>query len=227
MLQRRVRFNKIKQRQQNTLPPTPSTFKEFAIAHDVVIPIAARQKGHLGRMQPPGPHFRQGRTNQVRYSPVRMVSHSQRAKPIRGESGHETMLVLRRHPPGPGRPQPPHRAPELPREYQARLLERVTALLDGTAVSPDPASLAREVALFADRADITEELDRLGAHLEQVGEKLEQGREIGRSLDFLAQELLRETNTIGSKSSDVAVTQGVLALKGEVERFKEQVANIE
>ena len=119
------------------------------------------------------------------------------------------------------------RAPDVPKEYQRRLLDRVSALLDGTEVTPDPAGLVREVALFADRADITEELDRLGAHLEQVAEKLAHGQEIGRALDFLAQELLRETNTIGSKSSDVAITQGVLALKGEVERFKEQVANIE
>lgn len=119
------------------------------------------------------------------------------------------------------------RAPRVALEYQGKLSERVEALLDGSGVAPDPQLLAREVALFADRADISEEIDRLGAHLAQIDEKLSEGREVGRSLDFLAQELLRETNTIGSKSSDEQVTRGVIELKGEVERFKEQVANIE
>ncbi len=119
------------------------------------------------------------------------------------------------------------RAPGVALEYQGKLSERVEALLDGSGVAPDPQLIALEVALFADRADITEEIDRLGAHLAQIDEKLGEGREVGRSLDFLAQELLRETNTIGSKSSDAQVTRGVIELKGEVERFKEQVANIE
>ena len=87
--------------------------------------------------------------------------------------------------------------------------------------------LAREVAHLAENADIREELDRLDAHLRQAAEHLASEGEVGRALDFLAQELWRETNTIGSKSGDVEITRGVLALKGEIERFKEQVANLE
>jgi len=113
------------------------------------------------------------------------------------------------------------------KEYQVKLTERIEQLLEETGVTVDAQILAREVAIFADRADITEELDRLAAHLEQVGEKLTLGKEIGRSLEFLAQELLREANTIGSKSSDLEISRSVIELKGAVERFKEQVANIE
>lgn len=119
------------------------------------------------------------------------------------------------------------RSPSVVAEYQIKLQERIEALLQGSGTEVDPQILAREVAIFADRADVCEEVDRIAAHLEQIHEKLEDGFEIGRSLDFLAQELLRESNTIGSKSGDVEITKGVIELKAEVERFKEQVANIE
>lgn len=120
------------------------------------------------------------------------------------------------------------RAPSVVTEHQARLKERVRALLADQPISLDDQHLAREVAIFADRSDITEELDRLGAHVAQVRALLATGGEnAGRTLDFLSQELLREANTIGSKSSDVRMAKAVIELKAEIERFKEQSANVE
>jgi len=119
------------------------------------------------------------------------------------------------------------RAPAVVYEYQRRLEEKITALLDGSDTVIDSSSLAREIAIFAERSDVTEELDRLGAHLTQAKEMLSKGGEIGRPLEFLAQEMLREVNTIGSKSSDREISQAVVLLKADVERIKEQVANIE
>ena len=84
-----------------------------------------------------------------------------------------------------------------------------------------------EVALLSERADIEEELTRLGAHLEHFESLLREGRLIGRRLDFLCQELLRESNTIASKAQDQEITPLVIELKGEIERLREQAANIE
>ena len=119
------------------------------------------------------------------------------------------------------------RTHEVVASYQGRLKDRLAALLEGSGADLDEAVVAREVAVMADRSDIREEVDRLDAHLKQVAELLEQGDEVGRTLDFLAQEMLREANTIGSKSGDVALARHVVTLKTAIERFKEQVANIE
>ena len=118
------------------------------------------------------------------------------------------------------------RAPVMVTDYQEKLRVRVARLLEGSDAPVDEQSLAREVAYFADRSDITEELDRLRAHIEHAHQHLNDGGEAGRQLEFLAQEMLREVNTIGSKSSDAQIAKLVLGLKGEVERIKEQVANI-
>ncbi len=119
------------------------------------------------------------------------------------------------------------RTAEVVESYQGRLKESLAALLEGSGAELDDSVIAREVAVMADRSDIREEVDRLEAHLKQVSELLEQGEEVGRTLDFLAQEMLRESNTIGSKSGDVALARHVVTLKTAIERFKEQVANIE
>jgi len=119
------------------------------------------------------------------------------------------------------------RAPQVVSEHARRLRERIAVLLQGSGVAPDEAALAREVALLADRSDITEEITRLGAHLDEFDRYLAGGGEVGRTLEFLAQEMLRETNTIGSKSQDVAIARSVIALKSDVDRLKEQVANLE
>ena len=94
--------------------------------------------------------------------------------------------------------------------------------------APPPAvDLVREVALFSDKVDVAEELQRLRAHQQEVRNALQQGGEVGRRLDFLLQELLREANTLGSKSPDTETAHVVVAMKGCIATMKEQVANLE
>jgi uncharacterized protein (TIGR00255 family) len=119
------------------------------------------------------------------------------------------------------------RIPVVVNEQRARLKERVDALLAGSGTTLDPQTLAREVAILADRSDVTEELDRLASHFKQARELFASREPIGRTLDFVAQEMLREVNTIGSKSVDSELGRLVIEMKSEVERFKEQVANVE
>ena len=88
-------------------------------------------------------------------------------------------------------------------------------------------ALAREVALFADRCDISEEITRLTSHLDQFSRFCDSAEPAGRKLDFLAQELLREVNTIGSKSNNAAITWHVVDIKSLIDRLKEQVQNVE
>ena len=107
---------------------------------------------------------------------------------------------------------------------QARLEARIQRLLDDGA---EPQRIAQEAALQADKADITEELARLASHLQQFREAVASPEPVGRRLDFLAQEMNREINTIGSKSVDASVSALVVTLKTEVERLREQVANVE
>ena len=119
------------------------------------------------------------------------------------------------------------RIPIVVEQQRARLKERVDTLLAGSGTTLDPQTLAREVAVLADRSDVTEELDRLASHFKQARELFTSGEPIGRTLDFVAQEMLREVNTIGSKSVDSELARLVIDMKSEVERFKEQVANVE
>lgn len=106
-----------------------------------------------------------------------------------------------------------------------RLEERISALLGETPV--DPERILAEAALLADKSDVTEEIVRLGQHVEAFRGQLAAGGRVGRKLDFLAQELHREANTIGSKTPDAAVSHLVIDIKGEIERIREQVQNIE
>jgi uncharacterized protein (TIGR00255 family) len=117
------------------------------------------------------------------------------------------------------------RAPERLTAELARLQKNVATLAAGTNV--DPQRLAVEVALLADRVDISEELVRFRTHLAACREVLRSDAAVGKQLGFLAQELLRETNTMGSKANDAAITQAVIAMKGELERFREQLENVE
>ena len=112
-------------------------------------------------------------------------------------------------------------------EYHARLQERVDTLLAKAQLNIDQDLLAREVAVFADRSDIAEELSRLNAHLDQFRKCCETGGAVGRRLDFVTQEMLREANTIASKSSDTTINQSVIEMKCAIDRIKEQVQNIE
>ena len=119
------------------------------------------------------------------------------------------------------------RVPKALAEQQQRLRDRVDALLADRDVLLDPSTLAREVALLADRSDITEEMTRLRAHLDEFDKLLVQDGEVGRTLDFLGQEMLREANTMGSKSQDMDLAKCVIALKANIDRLKEQAANLE
>jgi len=116
-------------------------------------------------------------------------------------------------------------SPRSVEHYRERLLERVQELARGLA--PDPVRLATEVALFADRVDVSEELTRLLSHLSQMRELLGSREPAGRKMDFLVQEMHREANTVGSKSQSAEVAAAVVALKAEVERMREQVQNVE
>jgi uncharacterized protein (TIGR00255 family) len=106
-----------------------------------------------------------------------------------------------------------------------RLRANVAALLDGQA--PDEARLAQEIAVLADRLDVTEELVRLRAHLAAGRETVNRNGPVGKSLGFLAQEIGREVNTIGSKANDAEIAHVVISMKGELEKFREQVENLE
>ena len=116
------------------------------------------------------------------------------------------------------------RSPAVVAEYAARLKERIGQLCEN-AVSEE--RLALEVALLADKCDITEELVRLESHLRQFDETLAQSEPVGRKLDFLLQEINREVNTIGSKANDAQIAGAVVELKAELEKIREQVQNIE
>jgi uncharacterized protein (TIGR00255 family) len=112
-------------------------------------------------------------------------------------------------------------------EYHDKLKKRVAHLLSNGNLKIDEETLAREVALFADRCDISEELTRLGSHLEQFVKCCRGADHAGRRLDFISQEMLREANTIGSKASDARISQWVIDIKCAVDRIKEQVQNVE
>jgi uncharacterized protein (TIGR00255 family) len=118
------------------------------------------------------------------------------------------------------------RAPAVAETYRANLLKRIGELLPGADLAGDERVL-KEIALFADRSDITEERVRLDSHLKQADGLLKTGGVTGRALDFLVQEMGREINTIGSKANDAEITRRVIAFKTELERIREQVQNIE
>jgi uncharacterized protein (TIGR00255 family) len=113
--------------------------------------------------------------------------------------------------------------------YRARLQKKIGELLarDTQGVEVDPGRLAQEVAYLADRSDISEEIARLKSHLVQFREALGQDGETGKRLDFLLQELNREANTVLSKSTDLLIKDAALAIKGAVEKLREQVQNVE
>lgn len=110
-------------------------------------------------------------------------------------------------------------------ELAKRLTDRVAQLLGKQVVSEE--RLVQEAAVLAERADVTEELVRLDAHLGRLGELLRQKGSVGKAIDFLIQEIHREINTIASKSADLDVTNLTLAAKGEIEKLREQVQNVE
>lgn len=120
------------------------------------------------------------------------------------------------------------KAPKIAAAYQDRLKQRMDSMLSELGAQSREEDIIREVAIFAERTDIAEEISRLGTHVEQFAELLGNGDgQIGRTLDFLAQEMLREANTMGSKCQDASVARCIVEIKGAVDRIKEQVQNIE
>ena len=116
------------------------------------------------------------------------------------------------------------RAPQVPEEYRSRLTAKIESLLQEAA---DPQRIAQEVAIMADRCAVDEELARLESHIAQMRVYLDTKGEIGKKMDFLIQEMNRETNTIGSKASDAEIAQHVVDLKSEIEKLREQIQNVE
>ena len=119
------------------------------------------------------------------------------------------------------------RAPAVLEEYRSRLLARVMEFRAAHGFAAEAGDLVREVALHGDRIDVSEELQRIGSHVGEVRALLAGGGEVGRRMEFLLQELLREANTLGSKSPDVALSHVAVALKSCIEKLKEQAANLE
>lgn len=121
------------------------------------------------------------------------------------------------------------RAPLVVEEYQLRLKQRMESLLADTDAVVRDEDLIREVAVYAERSDIAEEVSRLAAHLGQFAEIIDDdgGEPSGRTLDFLTQEMLREANTIASKSSDAPISKLIVEIKGAIDRMREQVQNVE
>jgi len=116
-------------------------------------------------------------------------------------------------------------APEVQRRYRDTLLERIKNA--GVTTSPDDERLLKEIVFFADRSDISEELTRLQSHFQQFADCVKSAEPVGRTLDFLSQEMNREINTIGSKANDGVISREVVILKTELEKFREQAMNVE
>jgi uncharacterized protein (TIGR00255 family) len=117
--------------------------------------------------------------------------------------------------------------PRVTTDYRQRLLERLRQAIGDAGIAIQPDHLIREVALFADRTDVSEEVTRLGAHLAQFAEIVRKGDEAGRKLEFVLQEMGREANTLGSKAGDVAVSRHVFEIKATLEKVRELVQNVE
>jgi uncharacterized protein (TIGR00255 family) len=119
------------------------------------------------------------------------------------------------------------RAPLMLNAYRARLEERLRKTLSDFQVALDPADVIKELSLFAERADIAEEVVRLRSHLEQFASISAESDSAGRKLEFLTQEMLREANTIGSKANDLEIAKQVIEIKTAVERIREMIQNVE
>lgn len=121
------------------------------------------------------------------------------------------------------------RGPTVVREYEARLKSRIEMMLQQAELRVEPVELIREIAVYAEKTDIAEEISRLTGHMEQFSELITatSDRPVGRTLDFLSQEMLREANTIASKSPDSEISRATVEIKGAIDRIKEQVQNVE
>ena len=119
------------------------------------------------------------------------------------------------------------RAPLAVEEYRKRLFDRLKRTLAELDVALEAGEVIKEVSLFADRSDISEEIVRLRSHLEQFQASMDLPDSAGRKLDFLTQEMFREANTIGSKANDVEIARCVIEIKTAIERIREMIQNVE
>lgn len=115
--------------------------------------------------------------------------------------------------------------PDVVKRYRAALLDRIEKA--GLPVAPDDERLLKEISFFADRSDVSEELTRLESHLAQFAHHLRKNQPVGRTLEFITQEIFRELNTLGAKANDAAISQRVVACKAELEKIREQIQNLE
>ena len=119
------------------------------------------------------------------------------------------------------------RVPSVAEHYKQRITDRVNESLSELKVTVEPADLVREISLFAERSDISEEIVRLRSHLEQFDKAMQLPESAGRKLEFICQEMGRETNTIGSKANDSEISQQVVEIKAALERIREQIQNVQ
>jgi uncharacterized protein (TIGR00255 family) len=119
------------------------------------------------------------------------------------------------------------RAPFVIEDYHRKFSTRVNQLLSKAELEVNQADLLKEVAVYAERADISEEIQRLGSHMDAFEQACRTGEHAGRKLDFIAQEMLREANTIASKANDAQIARHIVEIKGAIDRLKEQVQNVE
>jgi uncharacterized protein (TIGR00255 family) len=115
--------------------------------------------------------------------------------------------------------------PEVVKKYRAALVDRIERA--GLPIETNDERLVKEISFFADRADVSEELTRLESHLAQFAHHLRKNEPVGRTLEFITQEIFRELNTLGAKANDAAISQRVVACKAELEKIREQVQNLE
>jgi uncharacterized protein (TIGR00255 family) len=119
------------------------------------------------------------------------------------------------------------RAPDVVKSYESRLMQKVQQALADLNVLVQTTDVIREVSLFADRSDVSEEIVRLRSHLQQYADALRSSDGSGRKLEFITQEMGREVNTIGSKANDAEISRLVVELKTALERIREQIQNVE
>jgi len=155
------------------------------------------------------------------------IARFQKMRQDEGQHMAQELLALREHIAG-ELEQIRQRIPDVASGYRDRLLERVRGLLTDTSIIVQAEDLIKEVAIFADRSDIAEEAVRLESHLKQFRDVVqEESDSPGRKLEFLVQEMGRETNTIGSKASDVTVSRHVVEIKATLEKIRELIQNVE
>jgi len=198
--------------------------KKFGLAAEVCVDRVA---------QLPGAMTTDGSSNRAagrlwrKIQPVVAQAFGQAVR-MRASEGRALAAALRRHGAGVKKAlaRVERRAPQALRQYRRRLSSRVRAALEQAGAEPDPGALAREAIMYAERSDLSEEICRMKAHLAHFAQAL-RGEGNGRRLEFIAQEMHREANTMASKAGDPKMSEWIIDLRGQVDRIREQVANLE